>query len=115
MNKKKKIIIAASSFIFICLFVCGFTVFSGKKASSDNATFESVTFDSDSAPTDLDTPHTYTQDATGGQSDESRQSGFTHEAFTTDPVSMESITFSPADAASENDTLPSHGFSFDTP
>lgn len=86
MNKKKKVMLAAVSFLLVCLIVCGCAVSFGKKDSSDSVITESVTFDSAPSAEDPDTPHSFTQG-----------------------------TAIPVDGTSDNDSLPSHSFTPGTP
>lgn len=110
MNKNKKIIVAASSFLFVCLFVlCGFSIFSSKKDLSDNVEDESVTFDGDSVTEDPNTPHEF----------HSGESGITphpqNSSNEVDVIIEETITTVPIDDVLEDDSLPSHSFSSGTP
>lgn len=110
MNKKKKVMPAAVSFLFVCLIVCGFAASLVKKDSSDHVIAESVTFDSSPAAEDPDTPHSFTQGTADSQISESDQSNAIDESITVNPGIEESITTIPVDDASEDDSLPSHSF-----
>ncbi|MBD5469515.1 MAG: hypothetical protein HDR21_15425 [Lachnospiraceae bacterium] len=109
MNKNKKVMIAASSFVIVCLFIlCGFSIFSGKKDSSDNVMVESFTFDTDPV-TDPDTPHEF---HSGDSGVTSYSQDLSNEV---DVIIEETITTVPIDDVLEDDSLPSHSFSPGTP
>lgn len=109
MNKSKKIMIAVSSFVIVCLFIlCGFSIFSGKKDTSDNIVIESVIFDTDPV-TDSDTLHEFHADDSGVTSYSQDSSN------EVDVIIEETITTVPIDDILEDDSLPSHSFSSGTP
>ena len=109
MNKNKKIIVAASSFLFVCLFVlCGFSIYSGKKDTSDNIMIESVTFDTDPV-IDPDTPHEFYSGNDGAASYPQ------HPFNEVDVFIEETVTTVPIDDILEDDSHPRHSFSSGTP
>lgn len=113
MNKKKKVMLAAVSFLLVCLIVCGCAVSFGKKDSSDSVITESVTFDSAPSAEDPDTPHSFTQGTADSQISESDKSNAADESITIDPV--DEGTSIPDEGTSDNDSLPSHSFTPGTP
>ena len=109
MNRNKKVMIAVSSFVIVCLFMLwGFSIFSGKKDSSDNVMVESFTFDTDPV-TDPNTPHEFHSGDDGAASYSQDSSD------NVDETDEESFIIVPNDDVLEDDSLPSHSFSSGTP
>ena len=109
MNKNKKVMIAVSSFVIVCLFIlCGFSIFSFKKDSSDNVIVESFIFDTDpvTAPDTLHEFHSGDDGAASYSQDSSNE---------VDVIIEETFTIVPNDDVLEDDSLPSHSFSPATP
>lgn len=109
MNKNKKIMIAVSSFVIICLFMLwGFSIFSVKKDSSDNVIVESFTFDTDPV-TGPDTLHEFHSGDDGAASYSQDSSD------NVDETDEESFIIVPNDDILEDDSFPPHSFSPATP
>lgn len=108
--KKKKIIIAALvSVLFVSLFVCGFALLSGKKDAPDNMTVESVTYDAEPASADSGSQHSFRLGTADEQISDYDKSNAIDESVTFDPVIEESITVVPSDEILEDDSTP-HSF-----
>lgn len=109
---KKKIFITVSTLLLAGLFVCGFSIFFDKENPSDNIldeSFDIVPSDDPSIIEDLDTPHEYHP---AGEDPLSGWENTTNELIDGSAI-LESFTFD-TEPVTDN-SLPSHGFSSETP